>query len=222
MCYLCHRYCLTCTNKYDYSCSACAYSYYKWQHTSYGNRCGYFCNEGLYDGTRLGEYVDPTYGSDPDRRCAVCAAGCKYCASTATTCYECYDTYYLLDDKASCLALFTCPQCQLSGSGGIVTDGCHSVDKHCRASNCPAYFYFPVRRTGSGDFSSTDARYNYFTEAVIMNYGANKYAPSSDPRTTNNSYASPYSNIDTHYRKLTNFCKLCDFRCMKCTGPTNF
>lgn len=46
VCYLCHRYCYTCTDKYDYSCSACAYGFFKWQ--QYGSRCGYFCKEGSF------------------------------------------------------------------------------------------------------------------------------------------------------------------------------
>ena len=143
VCYLCHRYCLTCTNKYDYSCSACASSYYKWQQSHYGNRCGYFCNEGNYTaGGLVGEYIYATYGADPHRRCALCSAGCKYCATAPSTCYMCHDNYYLLDDKAAWLAPFTCAQCQTTGSGGVVTDGCHSVDKHCRATNCPIFFYF--------------------------------------------------------------------------------
>lgn len=48
ICYLCHRYCFTCTDKFDYTCSACAFSYFKWQQGFYGNRCNYFCNEGNY------------------------------------------------------------------------------------------------------------------------------------------------------------------------------
>ena len=55
-----------------------------------------------------------------------------------------------------------------------------------------------------------------------MNYGNNGYLPSSNSRYTNTSYPSPFSNVNTYYRKLTNFCKLCDFRCLKCTGPSNF
>jgi hypothetical protein len=63
VCYLCHRYCLTCTDMYDHSCTACAYSFYKWQQGAYGNRCGYYCKEGSYTaGGLVGEYVDPVFG----------------------------------------------------------------------------------------------------------------------------------------------------------------
>lgn len=52
ICYLCHKYCLTCTDQYDYKCTSCAGSYYLWQ--QYTTRCNYFCNEGVYasGGTR--------------------------------------------------------------------------------------------------------------------------------------------------------------------------
>ena len=186
VCYLCHRFCLTCTNKYDYTCSACAYSFYKWQ--QYSNRCNYYCREGVYTaGGTKGEFIDATYGADPHRRCSTCDTGCKYCATTSSTCYQCQDNYYLLDDKAECLAQYTCAQCQSTGSGGAVTDGCHSVNKHCRASNCPIFFYFEVSRTGSNNYASTANKYKFFTENETMNYGNNGYLPSSDSRTTNSS-----------------------------------
>jgi hypothetical protein len=223
VCYLCHRYCLTCTNKYDSSCTSCASTFYKWQQAAYGNRCGYFCNEGSYSsGGLVGEYVDAVYGSDPQRRCALCSAGCQYCATALSNCYRCQDNYFLLDDMAECNARFTCAQCQPSGSGGVVTDGCATSNNYCRPSGCPAFFYFPVYRTGSGDSSSTNAKYNFFTQNATLDNTQNKYAPSSDSRATNASVLSPTKNTAEFYRKLTNFCKLCDFRCMKCTGPTNF
>jgi hypothetical protein len=49
-CYLCHQYCLTCIDQYDYTCKSCAYSYYLWQQypiTYAGQqvtRCNYYCN----------------------------------------------------------------------------------------------------------------------------------------------------------------------------------
>jgi hypothetical protein len=46
VCYLCHKYCLTCTDQYDTTCNSCAYSYYYWQ--QYSNRCNYYCSEGVF------------------------------------------------------------------------------------------------------------------------------------------------------------------------------
>lgn len=152
----------------------------------------------------------------------MCNSGCKYCSGTASTCFICQDDHYLLDDRAACLATYTCAQCKAPAAGGIVTDGCHTVDKYCRPTDCPVYFYFKVYRTGSGDTSSTNAKYFYFTEAATTSNGDNGYLNSGHARYTNTSWASPTLDTNIQYRKITNFCKLCDFRCMKCTGPTNF
>lgn len=226
VCYLCHRYCYTCTNKYDYSCTACASGFFKWQ--QYGNRCGYFCKEGSFSvGGLVGEYVDPVFSFSPTtgtnytgyRQCKLCDAGCQYCASSSSTCYQCQDNYFLLDDRSSCTTTFNCPIC----TG--VSDGCAARDKLCRINNCPANFYFPVYRTGyTNDSSATNAKYLFFTQAATatLSYSTNYYAGSSDPRTVNTSTWSPNTTASTFYRYNTNFCKLCDYRCMTCFGPTNF
>lgn len=46
VCYPCHRFCITCTAQYDYTCSRCANGFYKWQ--QYGPICSFFCPEGDY------------------------------------------------------------------------------------------------------------------------------------------------------------------------------
>lgn len=44
VCYLCHKYCLTCTDQYDNTCTSCAFSYFYWnQQAAYPNRCNYYC-----------------------------------------------------------------------------------------------------------------------------------------------------------------------------------
>jgi len=222
VCYLCHRFCLSCSDKYDYTCSTCASGFFKWQ--QYSNKCGYYCPEGDYTaGGKVGEYVHATYSWDPPspsrdyntyRQCKTCDAGCEYCATSSSTCYMCQDNYFLLDDYQTCQTTFNCPSCSVS-------DGCASRDKYCRPSNCPAYFYFPVYRTGySNDSSGTNARYLYFTQATSM-YTYNNYYDGGSDRTLNTSSWSRWGTGYVNYRYYTNYCKLCDKRCMTCYGPTN-
>lgn len=33
---------------------------------------------------------------------------------------------------------------------------------------------------------------------------------------------SPSASAQIYYRRLTNICCLCDSRCLKCSGPSNF
>lgn len=157
VCYLCHRYCLTCSDQYDNTCTSCAYSYYYW--SQYPNRCNYYCNEGVYtSGGTKGEYVIAT----TNRACGVCDAGCKFCATTSSKCYICQDSHFLVDNKDTCAATFNCKQCV---NATVVTDGCAAADKYCRQTNCPAFFYFRVNRTSSGNVQDgpTNAIYKYFT-----------------------------------------------------------
>lgn len=159
VCYLCHRYCLTCTNQYDYTCTSCADSYYLWR--QYSTRCNYYCNEGVYtSGGIRGEYVVAT----SNRVCGICDIGCKFCASSSSKCYICQDSHFLVDNKATCAATFTCKQCINST---VVTDGCAANDNYCRANNCPAFFYFRVNRTSTGNKHDdpTNNLYTSFTQA---------------------------------------------------------
>lgn len=94
VCYLCHKYCLQCTNQYDNTCTSCSLGYYLWQ--QYPNRCNYYCKEGVYStGGALGEYVISITG----RLCGLCAAGCQFCASSSNKCYVCQDDRFLVDDR---------------------------------------------------------------------------------------------------------------------------
>lgn len=170
----------------------------------------------------MGEYIAPVT-SDANRACAVCDAGCQFCASSSSTCYVCQNNYYLIDDRATCLSTFTCQQCQLSGSGGVITDGCQSRDKYCRTS-CPAQFYYTLYTSwngGSGDTLTTSSKFDYFTNASSMDNTVNGYQ-SGTTRTSTSSWTSPTPNSNVLYRRLTNICKLCDYRCILCFGPSNF
>ena len=55
-----------------------------------------------------------------------------------------------------------------------------------------------------------------------MNYYNNLYDTDSNDRTNPSTNKSPYNDGTVKYRRLTNICKMCDMRCIKCTGPTNF
>jgi len=161
----------------------------------------------------------------PNRVCVVCDAGCQFCASAAAQCYVCQNNYFLLDDKETCAATFTCPQCQSTSNGGVVTDGCASVNKYCRINNCPTYFYFPLYLSSNGGSSNTlvtNSRYDYFTNASSVDNTVNGYEVSGTARTTPSDWISPTPNTNVLYRRLTNICKLCDYRCMLCFGPSNF
>lgn len=221
VCYLCHVYCLQCTDNLDSTCSKCSGSYYKWQQAAYGNRCNYYCIEGSQSvGGLLGEYVDPTT-SVANRACVVCAAGCQFCAYAAAQCYVCQNNYYLIDDKSTCTSTFNCPQCL---NTTLVTDGCQTVDKYCRTT-CPTFFYFTLYLSvngGSGDLLVTNSRYDYFTNASSLDNTINGYEASGTARSSPSDWVSPTPNTNILYRRLSNICKLCDFRCMKCFGPSNF
>lgn len=45
-CYLCHKFCKTCSNHDDNTCSTCIDTYYKWQQSR--SVCSYYCPEGTY------------------------------------------------------------------------------------------------------------------------------------------------------------------------------
>jgi len=224
VCYLCHKYCLTYSDITDFSCLSCSSSFFKWQQASYGNRCNYFCSEGSYAAnSTVGEFITPI-NSSSSRTCSVCAPGCKYCSSSASNCYICQDDYFLIDDMAFCRAIFRCKLCQTVVSGGVVTDGCQSFDKICRFNSCPIYFYFPLYTASNGgvnDSLATNSKYNYFTYAALLNTSENGYEWNTT-RASFSSQTSPSDNSQIYYRRLTNFCGLCDFRCLKCSGPSNW
>ena len=157
--------------------------------------------------------------STSTRTCGTCDTGCQFCAGAFNQCYKCQDNYYLLDDRAKCASTFNCPLCT---NTSYVTDGCATADTYCRPSNCPIFFYFEVNRTGSGSTDgSTNVKYLFFTENATLDLTRNGYELSTG-RASNSTWTSPQgANTSYFYRKDTNFCKLCDFRCMRCFGPTN-
>lgn len=125
-----------------------------------------------------------------------------------------------MDDLEQCQATFNCTLC--GNSTLIGTEGCQTSNKYCRPTRCPNYFYFEVNRTGSGfQDNSSNNFYVYFTQNSTVNTSLNGYDLVSG-RTVNTTLKSPQgANISYYYRMDTNFCKLCDYRCMKCFGPTN-
>jgi hypothetical protein len=125
----------------------------------------------------------------------------------------------LLDDNAQCLSTFNCPLCV---DPTYTTDGCASRNNYCRISDCPAFFYFKVNRTGGGlQDGSLNNIYLFFTQNATLDTSLNKYDLTTS-RSINSSLKSPQgSNPSYYYRQNTNFCKLCDYRCMKCFGPSN-
>ena len=174
----------------------------------------------------MGEFVQATYSWGPPagstdystyRQCQTCDAGCYYCASTSSTCYICQDNYFLLDDNDVCSATFNCTSCP-------ATNGCASRNKLC-STTCPSNYYFKVYRdvnSNSSVYSTYYSLYLYFTKnaTAYMSTGDNYYAWSGD-RIVNSSATSRWGSQQIPYRYYTNFCKLCDFRCITCTGPTN-
>lgn len=121
---------------------------------------------------------------------------------------------------ATCASRFNCQQCTNST---VVTDGCAATDNYCRAASCPAFFYFRVNRTSTGnrDDDPTNNQYLYFTQAISVDTALNGYELGTG-RSVNSTYPSPQgSNPSYFYRKYTNLCVLCDYRCMKCFGPSN-
>lgn len=103
-------------------------------------------------------------------------------------------------------------------------DGCASRDKLCRSGGCPGYFYFPLYRTtaSTSDSGTTNPKYFLFINATVMDTSNNGYSSSSNSRTLNTSSWSRFGQGNINYRYYTNICKMCDFRCMTCYGPTNF
>jgi len=105
-----------------------------------------------------------------------------------------------------------------------VTDGCATADKICRIDNCPTFFYFKLDMLsigGTGDNLVTNSKYDNFTNDAYLNPADNGYEWGT-ARSLNSSLLSPSSNANILYRRLTNLCKLCDYRCMKCYGPSNY
>lgn len=186
ICYLCHEYCFTCNQRFNYNCQACAAGYYKWQ--QYSNYCHRYCHAGVYtSGGIVGEFLASNAATT--RVCTRCDTGCYYCSGTASTCYMCQDNYYLVDDRTTCISTYS----TTSSYYASVTDGCYSRDKYCRPTDCPAYFYFKVPRTGTG--SATDPKYYYFTTLTTdkLDNTANGYSSAAYPSNTNNPSPSPDS-----------------------------
>ena len=110
LCYLCHRYCLTCTDQYDYTCSNCTKTFFKWIPNSdakYVARCNYYCMEGHFSNAINGIYLPGQFikylsYNIADRNCGVCDNGCQFCSASSDNCYMCWDTHFLMDDKATC------------------------------------------------------------------------------------------------------------------------
>jgi hypothetical protein len=88
-------------------------------------------------------------------------------------------------------------------------DSNYNADKLC-VSSCPAYFYFPLIRTQAASLitSVLNFRYNNYTNIA---FASETYINGSNDAT---SYTEAY-------RLGTNFCMLCDYRCIKCVGPLN-
>ena len=84
-----------------------------------------------------------------------------------------------------------------------------------------------MRVSSDADYQSYNNKYNFFTQNETVNSYLNKYERSTT-RSGNSTLQSPTVTAGRgttnayYYRKDTNFCKLCDYRCMKCYGPTNF
>jgi proprotein convertase subtilisin/kexin type 5 len=167
-------------------------------------------------GGTKGEYVIST----STRTCGICDTGCKFCATSSSKCYICQDSHFLVDNKATCASTFTCQQCTNSS---VVTDGCAASDNYCRITDCPAFFYFRVNRTSTGNRDDDPMNNNYlsFTQAQGVDTSLNGYELSTS-RASNSTKTSPQgSNPSYFYRQYTNLCVLCDYRCMKCFGPSN-
>lgn len=210
ICYLCHQYCFTCTQRFMYNCQACAAGYYKWQ--QYSNICHRYCRVGSYTaGGNRGEFIASNAATT--RQCSICDPGCYYCDTIASNCFICQDNYYLVDDNTTCISTYS----TTSSYYASVTDGCQSRNKYCRPTDCPAYFYFKVARGGA-----TDAKYNYFTIDTTdkLDNTKNGYSSAAYPSNTNN--LSPSPDTQYEYRNETNFCKLCHKGCIQCYGPTNY
>lgn len=85
----------------------------------------------------------------------------------------------------------------------------YNIDRKC-LSACPTYFYFPIYRivynNPNDERDINFQMYKNYTDTVTEQYvfGNNDAA-----------------NTTEKYRFGTNLCMLCDFRCIKCTGPRN-
>jgi len=104
----------------------------------------------------------------------------------------------------------------------VGSNGCATRDNLCQYGGCPQYFYFEVSRTGSGDYYSGSTKYYFWTLNKTMDNTQNGYASTSSGMPSYSSTPSPSPNSNVYYRTITNFCKLCDFRCMICNGPSNY
>ncbi len=86
----------------------------------------------------------------------------------------------------------------------------YNTNRKC-VTSCPTYFYFPVYRTG---YANTDQRsVNFAQYASLVSGPTETYI--------NGTAANNIASNTVYYRSGTNLCMLCDFRCIRCTGPRN-
>lgn len=237
ICRMCDFRCMQCYGPYNNNCTNCVNNQFKWN--QYPDICHHYCPEGQYTAVTglVGELILPL--SINTRICTKCDPGCQFCSYATNNCSMCQDNYFLIDDKAECEATYnptTCPRCNfqttsftLFGStytgDVVVNEGCQSRDSICQQTKCPDFFYFELYRTYSStsELSSTNPRYNFFTQNKSLDRRINGYSDnSSDPRVRVTAPTSPSPDSGYYYRQKTNLCKMCDYRCMKCYGPSNF
>ncbi len=91
----------------------------------------------------------------------------------------------------------------------MCSNSAYSTDKKC-VPDCPPYFYFKLYRTyaSTHDQGVGNPRYENYTKMTAAN---ETYINGTD-----NDYT-----IREDYRLGTNLCMLCDYRCVRCTGPMN-
>ncbi len=116
ICYLCHSYCIQCSNLHKTTCTECAYNAYRslqWgSATTYINTCDIYCYNDVdrnYDNLYPGQYIAVLNSRVCQRcntTCSVCAdlnggQRCSYCVTTAALIrnYDlCRSTYTAADN----------------------------------------------------------------------------------------------------------------------------
>lgn len=180
------------------------------------NYCQESCPYGdyTYPAGWRGEYIDEnavdTATGAGDRTCHLCNERCRWCRHSADECLECRGTNVLMDLHTECMARYidpnNCSVCTANNACGASTT---TADRKCVA-NCPPYFYFKLFRTYAAThmYSVNNSRYNNYTNILVAN--------ETIINGTDNA-----ATVTLDYRRGTNLCMLCDFRCIVCTGPLN-